>query len=445
MQLATAYASAFSTGCPVAVLRASLGLPRAICASAQAGASGAPAAVRTDALRTRFLAVASGPRRFFGRTTDLRAAAQRREPHAAETSALLNTELYVACVNVQEGRNNDLLDELAIAALSPSPAVCEVKSEAGVAGTAPRAFVLRVFYDHVYDRALYVCGGPRKELLEMVVALSRAALEKVDLRKEAPSLDPDWLGRAVHHHIGAIDLVPFHPVDGSPATLEGAALLSRECAEALGALGQPTLLYGPAHASNRTLAALRKQTSFFRRGRRGADVEQELGESAGPDFGPAQPDPRTGVTVVGASRYVLNHNVVLSTEDFEVARAVARAVRGATPGGVPDVEAMAYRHYDLQGRRALEVACNLRAPLAPGSGPKELDKRVSEEARTRGASVLYSYDTNPLADELLYEWRRRQMRLVDAALRYPEADARDIAANFITWAQPPGQREALEL
>lgn len=45
----------------------------------------------------------------------------------------------------------------------------------------------------------------------------------------------------------------------------------------------------------------------------------------------------------GATEYVLSYNVVLDTEDLPLGRRIAAAVREAS-GGLPHVEAMAFRH-----------------------------------------------------------------------------------------------------
>lgn len=69
---------------------------------------------------------------------------------------------------------------------------------------------------------------------------------------------------APHPHIGALDLVPVHPMPGTAATLPDAARCAEAVARRLGeALGQPVLLYGAAHATGRALAAVRRRTTFF--------------------------------------------------------------------------------------------------------------------------------------------------------------------------------------
>ncbi len=62
-----------------------------------------------------------------------------------------------------------------------------------------------------------------------------------------------------------------------------------------------------------------------------------------PDFGPSKLDPRRGLATVGALPWVVNFNILLQTDDLQLARQIARAVSGRG-GGLPSVEAMALPH-----------------------------------------------------------------------------------------------------
>lgn len=62
-----------------------------------------------------------------------------------------------------------------------------------------------------------------------------------------------------------------------------------------------------------------------------------------PDFGPEEFDPSRGIATVGALPFVVNYNILLETEDLQLARQIARAISGRG-GGLPCVEAMALPH-----------------------------------------------------------------------------------------------------
>ena len=96
---------------------------------------------------------------------------------------------------------------------------------------------------------------------------------------------------------------------------------------------------------------------------------------------PTRIDPRSGVALVGARRPLVAYNVVLATDDVEVAREVARAVRGSS-GGMPGVQAIGLL---LPQSARVQVSMNVvdvdRAPL------HEVVERVRAEAAARGVDV----------------------------------------------------------
>ncbi|KAJ1481961.1 Formiminotransferase subdomain-containing protein [Baffinella frigidus] len=128
----------------------------------------------------------------------------------------------VCCfANVQEGRSPRILREIAEAA-----------------GSVPGAALVRVFSDRTFDRSGLCILGEGEAVGDAVVAMVTKALERIDLTSE----DRQHNNR-IHHHIGAVDLLPFHPI-GS-ASLEDAAAVSRSVAMRLGRdLHLPVLLYG---------------------------------------------------------------------------------------------------------------------------------------------------------------------------------------------------------
>ena len=123
-----------------------------------------------------------------------------------------------------------------------------------------------------------------------------------------------------HPRLGVLDVVPFVPYQpGRPAPedLADAVALRDDFARWLGAeLGVPSFLYGPLPGGRtRDLPDIRRSALGKERGPRRA--------ASAPDFGPAQPDPRTGATAVGARRVLVAYNVWVSSA--EVARRVAPA------------------------------------------------------------------------------------------------------------------------
>ena len=99
-----------------------------------------------------------------------------------------------------------------------------------------------------------------------------------------------------------------------------------------------------------------------------------------PDHGPRRIDPRSGAVLVGA-RPLVAYNLELATDDVEVARAIAAAVRESS-GGMPGVQAIGLR---LPSSGRVQVSMNVvdveRAPL------HEVVERVRAEAMARDVEV----------------------------------------------------------
>jgi glutamate formiminotransferase len=135
-------------------------------------------------------------------------------------------------------------------------------------------------------------------------------------------------------------------------------------------LGLPVFRYGEGRGP-----------AFFRRG--GAEELQrrlDAGELV-PDFGPAQLDPVAGAVLIGARRPLVAFNVLLDTDDLEVAREIAAVVREAG-GGFPGVRALGFA---LPSRGIVQVSMNVEDPEHVAL--HEVVARVRQEAAARGVEA----------------------------------------------------------
>src|SRR5439155_23942274 len=73
-----------------------------------------------------------------------------------------------------------------------------------------------------------------------------------------------------------------------------------------------------------------------------------------PDFGPADPHPSAGASVVGARMPLISYNIILATNRLDVAKKVAAAIRQRS-GGYRFVKAMGIT---LEGRGIVQVSMN---------------------------------------------------------------------------------------
>jgi glutamate formiminotransferase len=248
-----------------------------------------------------------------------------------------------AVPNLSEGRDAALLASLAQA-------------------FAARALVLDVHADPDHHRSVFTLAADDEELVDALLDGIAIAVEGIDLRRHD----------GVHPRVGVADVVPVVPLvsEGMPRAVSVARVLaSRVGAE----LGLPVFHYGEIGEGRRP--------AFFRRG----GLEElrrriEAGELE-PDAGPDVIDPRSGVALVGARKPLVAYNIVLATDDVEVAREVARSVRGSS-GGMPGVQAIGLL---LPQSARVQVSINvIDVDLAP---LHEVVERVREEAAARGVDV----------------------------------------------------------
>ena len=130
------------------------------------------------------------------------------------------------------------------------------------------------------------------------------------------------------------------------------ARAARALGERIGALGIPVVGYGELGGGRRP--------SFFRRG--GTDGLQALIDTGAvaPLYGPATLHPTAGAVLLGVRGPLIAFNVDLRTDDVDVARAVAAAVR-ERDGGLPGVQALGLL---LPRTGRAQVSMNLIDPAA---------------------------------------------------------------------------------
>ena len=243
------------------------------------------------------------------------------------------------------------------------PNFSEGRDEATIAAIesafAP-ARVLDRHTDAVHNRTvLSLSAGPR-ELVGALLGGARECVQRIDISVQ----------RGEHPRIGALDVCPVVWLG------EGARPLARElaleAALALGDLGVPVFLYGELASDPR-----RAERAFFRRGGSAALAERMRSGELRADFGPAEPHPTAGATLVTARPPLAAFNVELDTADTAVAVAVAAGLR-ESGGGLGGVRAIGV---DL-GDRA-QVSTNVHDPIAVPLGA--VIERVRLLAAEQGA------------------------------------------------------------
>jgi glutamate formiminotransferase len=222
--------------------------------------------------------------------------------------------------------------------------------------------------DATHNRSVLTLAGDVPALRAAIPLLVRLTLDAVDLR----------VHRGEHPRLGAVDVVPFIPIEGASMAdcVELARSVGRDVAEQLGV---PIYLYEDAAAS-----PARRNLEDIRRGEFEGLSEKMTQPGWAPDFGPTHPHPTGGATVIGARMPLIAYNINLATNRLDVARKIAAAVRMSS-GGLRFVKAMGL---PLDDRQIVQVSMNLtNYEKTPVFRVFELVKR---EAARYGVQVLES-------------------------------------------------------
>jgi glutamate formiminotransferase/formiminotetrahydrofolate cyclodeaminase len=185
------------------------------------------------------------------------------------------------------------------------------------------ATLLHVDPGKATHRTVVTFAGAPAAVVEAAFRAIATAAETIDMSRH----------RGEHPRMGATDVCPLVPIAG--ISLEETAELARRLGERVGReLGIPVYLYEASQPD-----PARKNLSVIRSGEYEA-LPHKLSDPAWkPDFGPAEFNPRTGATVIGARDFLVAFNVNLNTTSTRRANAVAFDVResgrGEPPNNIP--------------------------------------------------------------------------------------------------------------
>jgi glutamate formiminotransferase len=209
--------------------------------------------------------------------------------------------VFECVINISEGRDVDVLDEL-----------CEA------AGSSLRD----LHSDEFHHRSVFTLINDAAALVSDVRSLIDAAYERLDLTTH----------EGVHPRFGVVDVVPFVALDRQDA--DEAVVLRDELAHWLAATYEvPVFLYGPLNDHTaRTLPEIRK--SAF--------------SSTAPDIGPATASSELGCVAVGARDILVAWNLWLDNVTLDQARQIAMEIRR------PALRTLAFAVGD-----AVQVSCNI--------------------------------------------------------------------------------------
>src|SRR5687767_8554967 len=208
----------------------------------------------------------------------------------------------IECVpNFSEGRRPDV-----IAAIRDAIAAVD------------RTAVLDVSSDASHNRTVITFVASADTAVDAAFAAVAKARDLIDLTKHSGE----------HPRMGATDVVPFVPLEGT--TMEECIALARTLGDRVAReLQIPVYLYERAatRAERENLADVRRGEFEGLRDVIGTDPTRA------PDFGSPRVHPTAGAVAIGARPFLVAYNVYLGdTSNLAVAKKVAKAVRGSSGG-----------------------------------------------------------------------------------------------------------------
>ncbi len=271
----------------------------------------------------------------------------------------------VECVpNFSEGRRLDVVTAIRDA----------IASVEGVS-------VLDVSSDASHNRSVITFVAPVGSAVDAAFAGISAAAQRIDLCSHTGE----------HPRIGATDVVPFIPLEGS--TMEDCIALARALGERVGReLEIPVYLYERAATT-----PTRENLADVRRGEF-EGLRDELGKNAArnPDFGPNKIHPTCGAIAIGARPFLVAYNVYLGpSSNLPVAKSVAKAVRGSS-GGFRYVKGLGLE-VDGQAQVSMNLVDTEKTPLHTAFD------FVKMRAEAEGAQVTWSEIVGLVPEKVLFD------------------------------------------
>ena len=279
----------------------------------------------------------------------------------------------VECVpNFSEGRRPDV-----VAAIRDAIAAVE-----GV-------LLLDVSSDPSHNRSVVTFVAPLERAVEAAFAGVREARERIDLTAH----------QGEHPRMGAADVVPFVPLEGT--TMEDCIALGRELGRRVGEeLEIPVYLYERAatRPARENLADVRRGEFEGLRDEIGANPDRD------PDFGPRRVHPTAGAVAIGARPFLVAYNVYLGdARNLDVAKRVAKAVRGSS-GGLRHVKGLGLE-VEGQAQVSMNLVDTEKTPLF-----RAFDM-VKMEAAASGVATTWSEIVGLVPERVLFDAAARYLQL----------------------------------
>lgn len=278
---------------------------------------------------------------------------------------------YILAVpNFSEGRRQDVIDAIT-----------------GVFKDREGVTLVSVEPEYDFNRTVVTVLGEPQALKEALIDMAGKSYELIDMREQKGS----------HPRIGGQDTIPLFPFRN--ISLEEVVQIAEEIGHELFEKYKVPIYFAAANARTED----KKSISFIRQGQY-EGLKALLEDKNHPDYEARKPDlsvdgkldPKYGATIVSADTEGLTaYNVFLATEDVNIAKQIAKAVRGPS-GGFSTVRAVGIKFPERDG---VVVSMNMfdcgKTPLYRAY------ELVKLEAQKYGVAVTGSEIVGPVKLEYL--------------------------------------------
>lgn len=232
-------------------------------------------------------------------------------------------QYILAVPNFSEGRRQDVIDAI----------TAEVKNKEGVK-------VVSIEPEYDFNRTVVTVIGEPKPLKEALKRMAGKCYELIDMTQQS----------GTHPRIGAQDTIPLFPFKN--ITLEEVKQIAEEIGHELFEEYKVPIYFAAENARTEE----KKSISFIRKGQY-EGLKELLKDKSHPDYEARKPDlsvngeldDKMGATIVSADMEGLTaYNIFLGTEDVNIAKAIAKGLRGPS-GGFSTVRAVGIKFPERSG------------------------------------------------------------------------------------------------
>jgi glutamate formiminotransferase/formiminotetrahydrofolate cyclodeaminase len=246
--------------------------------------------------------------------------------------------------------------------------------------------------DYNFNRTVIEVIGKPEPLKEALLAMAGKSYELINMEEQT----------GAHPRIGAQDTIPLFPL--ANVTLQECVDLAEEIGQEVFKRYHVPVYFSGENARNED----RKNLAFIRKGQyEGLKEVAHLPERA-PDIGPAALHPTAGATIVSAANSgLVAVNVILDSEDLEIAKTIAKMVRGPS-GGFSTIRSVGFY---MEDKKKVAVSMNM---FDTDATPLYRVLRVIEaEAERYGTKVVGTQLVGTFHQDVLVNCAAFYLKLVD--------------------------------